>query len=100
MGDRVPRAIMYHRTQDGVMSDVTDELRRAFESAGYEVDRVSENRDSIRIAIREDAADAGELRAIATDVCGEAAVLGFDVTHETTAGDDAVGTVVSFRHRS
>lgn len=81
------------------MSDVRDELTAAFESAGYDVDRVSENRGTLRVAIREDAADAGELREITEDVCGESAVLGFDVTHEATEGDDAVGTVVSFRHR-
>lgn len=82
------------------MTDVLDELRAAFESAGYDVDRVSQNRNTIRVGIREDAADAAELRSITEDVCDESAVLGFDVTHETTEGDDAVGTIVSFRHRS
>lgn len=81
------------------MTDVRDELATAFEEAGYDVDRVSENRGTLRVAIREDGADAGELREITEGVCGESAVLGFDVTHETTEGDDAVGTVVSFRHR-
>lgn len=81
------------------MSDVGDDLTTTFESAGYDVDRVSQNRDTVRVAIREDAADAGELRTITEDVCGESAVMGFDVTHETTETDDAVGTVVSFRYR-
>lgn len=81
------------------MTEVLEALQTAFESAGYEVDRVSENRDTVRVAIQEDAADAGELRTITEDVCGEAAVLGFDVTHEATESDAAVGTVVSFRHR-
>lgn len=81
------------------MSDVAEELRRAFESAGYELDRVSENRGTVRVAIREDGADAAALRTVTEEACGESAVLGFDVAHETRADEDAVGTVVSFRHR-
>lgn len=81
------------------MADVRDRLRTAYEAADFDVVRVSENRGTIQIALRSEAADARTLRDLAQDVCGEAAVLGFDVTHETTEGDDAVGTVVSFRHR-
>lgn len=82
------------------MTDLLQELRAAFESAGYEVDRVSENRGTVEVGLREDAADAAALRSITDDVCGESAVLGFDVDHETSEGHDAVGTVVSFRRRS
>lgn len=82
------------------MTDVLAELRTAFESAGYDVDRVSENRGTISVGIREESADASDLRTITNEVCGESAVLGFDVTHETTEADDAVGTVVSFRYRA
>lgn len=81
------------------MADLLASLRQAFESAGYEVDQVSENRGTVSVAVRDDAADAADLRAVTEETCGEAAVLGFDVTHETTDGSDAVGTVVSFRHR-
>lgn len=81
------------------MSQLEVELREAFEEAGYEVDAVGDNRGQIRVALRESSPDPEELRGIVHEICGEDAVLGFDVTSETTAGDDAVGTVVAFRHR-
>lgn len=81
------------------MSQLEVELREAFEEAGYEVDAVGDNRGQIRVALREPSPDPEELRGIVHEICGEDAVLGFDVTSETTAGDDAVGTVVAFRHR-
>lgn len=80
------------------MADVRTELEEALESAGFDVDRVSENRDTVRVEIQADDADAGELRSVVESTCGESAVLGLDVSHETT-GDDTVGTVVSFRYR-
>lgn len=81
------------------MSDVTADLRAAFDEAGYTVDDVSTNRRRIRVSLREDAAPADELRRLTDEVCGADAVVGFDVTSEATAGDAEVGTVVSFRHR-
>lgn len=81
------------------MSDVTDELREAFEAAGYAVDGVSDNRGRISVSLRDDDAPVEDLRAITEGVCGADSVVGFDVTSETTAGDEAVGTVVAFRHR-
>jgi hypothetical protein len=81
------------------MSDVTDALRDAYESDGYAVDSVTNNRGRLRVALLEDGPDAETLRRIASDVCGDDAVIGLDVTTESTAGDDAVHTVVSFRYR-
>lgn len=81
------------------MSQLQVELREAFEDAGFEVDAVGDNRGQIRIALREASPDPEELRGIVHEVCGEDAVLGFDVGTEATAGDDKVGTVVAFRHR-
>ncbi len=80
------------------MSDLAEDLRDGYEAAGYTVDRVSQNRDTVEVAIRADDAEPAALRSIAEDVCGASAILGLDVSHETT-GDDAVGTIVSFRHR-
>jgi uncharacterized protein YbjQ (UPF0145 family) len=81
------------------MSDVRDALRQAYEADGYAVDSVADNRGRLRVALREDGPDAEALRQIARDVCGADAVVGLDVSTETSAGDDAVLTVVSFRHR-
>lgn len=80
------------------MSDVTADLRATFEDAGYAVEDVGDNRGQIRITLREDGADVEELRTLTEDVCGEDAVLGFDVTAAETA-EDEVGTAVSFRYR-
>lgn len=82
------------------MSDLQAELRRAFEEAGYDVDGVSDNRGRIRVALREVSPAGDDLRRITEDVCGEDAVLGFDVASEATGGEETVGTVVSFRHRA
>lgn len=81
------------------MSQLQTDLREAFEAAGFEVDAVGDNRGRIRVALREESADPEALRRITNDVCGDDAVLGFDVSSETTAGEDTVGTVVAFRHR-
>lgn len=81
------------------MSDVTADLRAAFEEAGYAVDGVSDNRGRLRVSLRDGTAPADDLRRITEAVCGADAVVGFDVTSEATPGDEAVGTVVSFRQR-
>jgi hypothetical protein len=81
------------------MSDVTADLRSAFADAGYGVDDVTDNRGRIEVSLRDDDAPVDDCRAIVNDVCGADSVVGFDVTSDTTAGDQAVGTVVAFRHR-
>ncbi len=79
------------------MSDVTAALSEAYESEGYTVASVTDNRGQLRVALREEGPDVASLRRIARDVCGEDAIVGLDVTAESTAGDE-VQTVVSFRH--
>lgn len=81
------------------MSGLEADLRQAFEAAGFEVDGVSDNRGRISVSLRAESPAADELRRITEDACGAEAVLGFDVASEAIEGDDAVGTVVSFRHR-
>ncbi len=81
------------------MTELQSALRSAYESAGYDVDSVDDNRGQIRVSLQARSPDVGEIRQITSDVCGEDAVLGFDVTSEAIEDDDAVGTVVSFRHR-
>jgi hypothetical protein len=82
------------------MSDVTADLREAFEDASYDVGEVSTNRDRVRVALTEEGAEADAVRAIVHDTVGEGDVLGLNVTTENVEGQDAVQTVVSFRDRS
>ena len=79
------------------MSDIPDELRDAFEAAGYEVAGVSRNRDRVRVELLDDRADAAALREVTTDAVGDG-VVGLDVSTESMDGVDDVRTVVSFRH--
>ena len=79
------------------MSDIADELRGAFEAAGYEVAGVNRNRDRVRVELLDDRADAAALREVTTDAVGDG-VVGLDVSTESMDGADGVRTVVSFRH--
>lgn len=79
------------------MTDIGTDLEAALADAGYAVDGVEENRGLVRVRLRTTDAPAAELRAIAEDAAGDA-LLGVDVEAER-AGDDAVGTVLSVRHR-
>jgi hypothetical protein len=81
------------------MSGLEDELETAFETAGYEVGDVSRNRDQYRVALFEEGAQADELRSVTYDVVDEDDVLALNVSAESVEGQDAMGTVVSFRHR-
>lgn len=80
------------------MADVTDELERAFEDAGYEVNETSVNRDRVRVSLLDPEASADDLRSVTLDVVDEADILGFDVSTESL-DNERVTTVVSFRHR-
>lgn len=81
------------------MPAITDDLRAAFEDAGYEVDTVSENRGTVRVALREDDAEADALRRVVEESVDEESVYGLQISFETSDADPAVGTVVSFRYR-
>jgi hypothetical protein len=80
------------------MDDVTTALREAFEDAGYEVSEASVNRDTVRMAVLDPEASAGDLRDITHEAVDERNVLGLDVTTESADNQD-VTTVVSFRYR-
>ena len=79
------------------MSDIADELRDAFEAAGYEVAGVNRNRDRVRVELLDDRPDAAALREVTRDAVGDG-VVGLDVSTESMDGADGVRTVVSFRH--
>jgi len=81
------------------MAPVTDDLRAAFEGAGYDVDTVSENRGTVRVALREDDAEADALRRVVEESVDEKSVYGLQISFEASDANPAVGTVVSFRHR-
>lgn len=82
------------------MADLSEELRTAFESRGYDVGEVSVNRGRVRVALLERRAGADELVSTVHEVLDEGDVLGLNVSTEALDGGDAVGTVVSFRRRS
>ena len=81
------------------MSELQERLRAAFEDDGYEVGDVSTNRDTVRVVILDEGAEAATLRSITTDVVDEDDLLALNVTTESVDGQDRMGTVVSFRHR-
>ncbi|WP_290819530.1 hypothetical protein [Halovivax sp.] len=80
------------------MSELRDELRAAYEDAGYDVGEVTENRDTVRVVLLEEAG-AEDVRSIAADVLGEEPSFGVNVTTESVDGHDGTSTVVSFRNR-
>ena len=81
------------------MSDLESRLESAFESAGYDVTDVTQNRDKLRIGVNEDEASASDLRDLVFETLDEDDIFGLDVTTESDGGQDAVTTVVSFRYR-
>lgn len=76
-----------------------EDLRTAFEEAGYDVADVTRNRRQVRVEILDDEASGEALREITYDVVDEDDVLGLNVSTETAEGQDGVTTVVSFRYR-
>jgi hypothetical protein len=81
------------------MSELHDDLRSAFETEGFDVDDVTQNRSRIEVALLTDDAEADRLRSIVRDTVGEDQTLGLDVSTDSPEGQDGVSTVVSFRHR-
>lgn len=81
------------------MTDVRERLRTELESHGFDVDTVSENRGSVRVALRDDDVPADELRSLVEDALGADSVFGIDVAVESSDAETAVGTIVSFRYR-
>ncbi|MFT4883726.1 MAG: hypothetical protein ACI8U4_001237 [Natronomonas sp.] len=80
------------------MSDLSDELRSAFEGTKYTVADVSQNRGQVRIELLEADAEADALREVIDTVVDLDDVFGPNVTTESTEGQ-GVRTVVTFRQR-
>lgn len=79
------------------MTGVAAALRSALEEAGYDVRDVAENRGLVRVTLETSDASAPELRSIAETAVGDG-LLGVEISTERS-GTDAVGTVLSARHR-
>lgn len=79
------------------MTDLSGDLRAALAEEGYDVRDVGENRGLVTVTLGSTDVSAAALRSLATDVAGDR-LLGVDVSTERTTGD-AVGTVLSVRHR-
>ncbi len=81
------------------MTDLETTIHEAFEHTEYDLGDVGINRQQVRIPVLQEGADPDALRAIVDEAVGEDAVVGLTVTTETIAGDDTVGTVVTFQYR-
>ncbi|TKX75605.1 hypothetical protein EXE46_02330 [Halorubrum sp. GN11_10-6_MGM] len=82
------------------MSDVETAIREAFEHTEYDLGNVAVNRRQVRVPVRQESADPDALRAVIEEALGADALATVTVTTERIGGEDTVGTVVSFRHRS
>lgn len=81
------------------MEDLLNDLQSAFEREGYALEDVSHNRTQVRIVLQETGLAAEDLRATVTEIAGDDATLGINVTTESIEGQDDMRTVVTFRHR-
>ncbi|MUW14880.1 hypothetical protein GJ633_09545 [Halorubrum sp. CBA1125] len=81
------------------MTDVETAIREAFEHTDYDLGDVAVNRGQVRVPVLQEGADPDALRAVIEEALGADAVVAATVTTEAIDGDDAIGTVVSFRHR-
>ena len=76
------------------MTDIEAAIREAFEHTEYDLGDVAVNRRQVRVPVIDEGADPDALRAVI-----EEALAAVTVTTERIAGEDTVGTVVSFRYR-
>ena len=81
------------------MTDLSEAIRTAFEHTDYDVADVTQNRQSVRIAIKQDGPEPAALRAIIEEAIGADGFFGFNVTTERIDGQDTVGTVITFQQR-
>lgn len=81
------------------MTSLEADLREAFEAQDHEIASVTVNRGTVRLALRDDAADRNALGDIARSVLDEEEILGLTVTREAVDDGDQLGTVISFRQR-
>ncbi|TKX83472.1 hypothetical protein EXE43_24070, partial [Halorubrum sp. SS5] len=74
-------------------------IREAFEHTEYDLGDVAVNRRQVRVPVIHEGADPDALRAVIEEALGADALAAVTVTTERIAGEDTVGTVVSFRYR-
>jgi lipoate synthase len=80
------------------MSDLSDDIRSAFEGTKYTVADVTENRGQVRIELLDPDAEADALREVLDVVVDLDDVFGPNVTTESADGQ-GVRTVITFRQR-
>ncbi|WP_128906751.1 hypothetical protein [Halorubrum amylolyticum] len=81
------------------MTDIDAAIRDAFEHTDYDLGDVAVNRRQVRVPVLREGADPDALIAVIEEALGADAVVAPTVTTETIDGEDAIGTIVSFRHR-
>jgi len=81
------------------MTDIEAAIREAFKYTEYDLGDIAVNRRQVRVPVIEEGADPNALRAVIEEALGAGALTAVTVTTERIAGEDAVGTVVSFRYR-
>lgn len=82
------------------MASVHDELRTAFEEAGYEVAEASDNRGHVRVSLLAEDPDQSELKEVTTEVVPDEEMIGWSIEPESREGENGVATVITFRQRS
>ncbi|TKX69127.1 hypothetical protein [Halorubrum sp. SP9] len=81
------------------MTDIEAAIREAFEHTEYDLGDVAVNRRQVRVPVIQEGADPDALRAVIEEALGADGLAAVTVTTERIAGEDTVGTVVSFRYR-
>lgn len=81
------------------MAPMTEDLRDAYEAAGYDVGEVTRNRNLLRVVVLGDDPGDEELEGVARAELGEDEVMGVLVATESVDAHDDLATVVSVRLR-
>lgn len=82
------------------MDEQLQSLQDAFEDNDYDVLEISRNRTQIRVVLRDEAAEAADVRSVTDEAIDEADLLGVNVTTESVEGQEGMNTVVTCRMRS
>lgn len=82
------------------MDEQLQSLQDAFEDNDYDVLEITRNRTQIRVVLRDEAAEAADVRSVTDEAIDEADLLGVNVTTESVEGQEGMNTVVTCRMRS
>lgn len=82
------------------MDEQLQSLQDAFEDNDYDVLEITRNRTQIRVVLRDEAAEAADVRSVTDEAIDEADLLGVNLTTESVEGQEGMNTVVTCRMRS